>query len=238
MSRQHRHHRHHKRTHWLMAYICMPLIFAIIAGVIIIFGFKPVGKNFLVQLNRIFYSGDAYFVSEVKPVFKDAEDIDIEKIPHEGNKEVIEEPNIGDLYGQLVCERLGIDSPIYFGDNRQVLSYGIGTFPGSWIPGCGRTTLMSAHNDLDFAPLANVEVGDKFTLTTDYGTFEYVVSEFTIVKETEIEACHLEEEKEQVVLYTCYPFYRISGRRTERFFVYLEKVSGPEIELINYFMKD
>ena len=142
------------------------------------------------------------------------------------------------MYGQLVCERLGIDSPIYFGDNRQVLNYGIGTFPGSWIPGCGRTTLMSAHNDLDFAPLANVEVGDKFILTTDYGTFEYVVSEFTIVKETEIEACHLEEEKEQVVLYTCYPFYRISGRRTERFFVYLEKVSGPEIELINYFMKD
>ena len=97
---------------------------------------------------------------------------------------------------------------------------------------------MSAHNDLDFAPLADVEIGDKFVLTTDYGTFEYVVSEYTIVNETQKDACRLDSETEQVVLYTCYPFYRISGRREERFFVYLEKVSGPEIELINYFLKD
>lgn len=161
-----------------------------------------------------------------------------EKIPFSGKKQVIEEPNIGDQYGTLTCERLGINSAVLFGDNREVLKYGIGTYPASWIPGCGKTTLMSAHNDLDFAPLADVEIGDKFVLTTDYGTFEYVVSEYTIVNETQKDACRLDSETEQVVLYTCYPFYRISGRREERFFVYLEKVSGPEIELINYFLKD
>lgn len=231
-------HRKNKKAHWVMAYICMPLLLSAISGIIIVLGFKPVTKSFSQKVSRLVNSGNTYFVSDVSSVFKENEEDEIEKVPFEGKKQIIEEPNIGDQYGTLVCERLGINSAVLFGDNKDVLKYGIGTYPASWIPGCGKTTLMSAHNDLDFAPLEDVEIGDKFVLTTDYGTFEYVVSEFTIVNETETEACRLDSETEQVVLYTCYPFYRISGRREERFFVYLEKVSGPEIELINYFLKD
>ena len=231
-------HRKNKKAHWVMAYICMPLLLSIISGIIIIFGFSPLENSFSQKVLRLVHSGDSYFVSDVQSIFKEAESNEPEKIPFSGKKQVIEEPNIGDQYGTLTCERLGINSAVLFGDNREVLKYGIGTYPASWIPGCGKTTLMSAHNDLDFAPLADVEIGDKFVLTTDYGTFEYVVSEYTIVNETQKDACRLDSETEQVVLYTCYPFYRISGRREERFFVYLEKVSGTEIELINYFLKD
>lgn len=233
-------HRKNKKAHWLMAYICMPLIFALCAAVIMGYGLRPLANSALRQMNALFNSGDIYFSGDVEPVLSNNETaaVETEKEIYEEEKDVVEEPNIGDQYGQLVCERLGINSPVYFGDNKEVLNMGIGTYPVSWIPGCGRTTLMSAHNDIDFAPLTNVEIGDKFTLKTNYGTFEYVVSEFTVTDENDIEACRLEEEKEQVVLYTCYPFYRISGRRTERFFVYLEKISGPEIELINYFLKD
>lgn len=232
--------RKNKQAHWLMAYICMPLIFVIIVSATMFLGLKPMAVNAVQKLNYLFNSGANYFTGDIEPVLTKTEVVipETEKEVIQEKKEVIEEPNIGDQYGKLTCERLGINSPIYFGDNKEVLDYGIGTYPVSWIPGCGRTTLMSAHNNLDFAPLANVEIGDKFTLTTNYGNFEYIVSEFTIVDETNLEACRLEEKKEQIVLYTCYPFYKISGRRTERFFVYLEKVSGPEIELINYFLKD
>lgn len=187
-------------------------------------------------------SGGQYFLGNTDPVIVEAqdetEDVQTETEPEETQKQVVEEPNIGDQYGQLVCQRLNINSPVYFGDNSDVLLQGIGTYPVSWIPGCGHTTLLSGHNNMHLATLGDAQVGDEFTLTTDYGTYEYRVSDIKIVAETDIEACHLDSDTEQVVIYTCYPFYRISGRRTERFFVYLEKISGPEIELINYFLKD
>lgn len=187
-------------------------------------------------------SGGQYFLGNTDPVIVEAqnetEETQPETEPEQTEKQVVEEPNIGDQYGQLVCERLNINSPVYFGDNSDVLLQGIGTYPVSWIPGCGHTTLLSGHNNMHLATLGDVQVGDEFTLTTDYGTYEYRVSDIKIVAETDIEACHLDSDTEQVVIYTCYPFYRISGRRTERFFVYLEKISGPEIELINYFLKD
>ena len=194
--------------------------------------------------NELMNSGSVYFLGNTDPVIVETEDgeetaSESEETETEAEeKQVVEEPNIGDQYGQLVCERLEINSPVYFGDNSDVLMMGIGTYPASWIPGCGHTTLLSGHNNMDFANLGNVQVGDSFTFTTDYGVYEYQVSDIKIVDETEIEACRLDSDTEQVVIYTCYPFYRISGRRTERFFVYLEKLSGPEIELINYFLKD
>lgn len=222
----------------------MPLIISAICAVILYFGLKPVRTELLMAENEMMNSGSMYFLGNTQSVFSDTNkntDLMPEKTETqtEGEeKQVVEEPNIGDQYGQLVCERLGINSPVYFGDNPDVLMMGIGTYPVSWIPGCGHTTLLSGHNNMDFANLGNVQVGDAFTFTTNYGTYEYQVSDIKIVDETEIEACRLDSDTEQVVIYTCYPFYRISGRRTERFFVYLEKMSGPEIELINYFLKD
>lgn len=228
---------------WGVAYICMPLVMSAVCGVILFFGLQPVITALRQSASQLMNSGGEYFVGETMAVFGDGDTTDDSVVQgnedtSEEEKQVVEEPNIGDQYGQLVCERIGINSPVYFGDNPDVLLQGIGTYPVSWIPGCGHTTLMSGHNDMSLKTLGDVAVGDVFTLTTDYGTYEYRVSDFKIVDETDVEACRLDSDTEQVVIYTCYPFYRISGRRTERFFVYLEKISGPEIELINYFLKD
>lgn len=235
--------RHFKsKMPWWVAYICMPLILSAVCAVILYFGLSPIRIELIQAQNLMMNSGGQYFLGNTDPVIVEAqdetEDVQTETEPEETQKQVIEEPNIGDQYGQLVCERLNINSPVYFGDNSDVLLQGIGTYPVSWIPGCGHTTLLSGHNNMHLATLGDAQVGDEFTLITDYGTYEYRVSDIKIVAETDIEACHLDSDTEQVVIYTCYPFYRISGRRTERFFVYLEKISGPEIELINYFLKD
>lgn len=228
---------------WIMAYIGMPLFLAIICAIILYFGLSPVAESLKHSAGLLMSSGGEYFVGSPQEVLlsEGGQNTAPTTKPQDeatAPKAVIEEPNIGDQYGQLVCERLQINSPVYFGDNPSVLLQGIGTYPVSWIPGCGRTTLMSGHNDMSLATLGNVQVGDEFTLTTDYGTFEYRVSDFKILDENNTEACRLDSDTEQIVLYTCYPFYKISGRRTERFFVYLEKYSGPEIELIHYFLKD
>jgi sortase (surface protein transpeptidase) len=38
-----------------------------------------------------------------------------------------------------------------------------------------------------------------------------------------------DSESEELTLYTCYPFGAEDKLRNERFFVYAEKISGPEI---------
>lgn len=230
----------------VVAYVCMPLLLSAVCGIILYFGLAPVAEGLKRASNQMLNSGNEYFLGDTPTVLKEEQDggegqtliPETETQVQEIKKQVVEEPNIGDQYGQLVCERIGINSPIYFGDNPNVLLQGIGTYPVSWIPGCGHTTLMSGHNDMSLKTLGDVEVGDRFTLTTSYGTFEYQVSDFKIVDENDIQACRLDSDTEQVVIYTCYPFYKVSGRKTERFFVYLEKLSGPEIELTHYFLKD
>ena len=230
----------------VVAYIGMPLLLAAVCALLLCVGLSPAAKGLRRMSSLLMNSGNEYFLGNTSAVIN-SEQSDAEGSGQNGavlpeteteEKQVVEEPNVGDQYGTLTCERLNINSPVYFGDNPDVLLMGIGTYPVSWIPGCGHTTLMSGHNDMALANLGNVAVDDCFTLTTAYGTYEYRVSDIKIVDESEVEACRLDSDTEQIVLYTCYPFYRISGRRTERFFVYLEKLSGPEIELINYFLKD
>ena len=242
-----RHRRSSGQMPGVVAYICMPLLLAVICGGLLYAGLSPAAEGLRRMSGLLMNSGSEYFLGDTAPVIREAlagqEDAGADKPvsetePETAPKQRVEEPNVGDAYGTLTCERLNINSTVYFGDNSDVLLQGIGTYPVSWIPGCGHTTLMSGHNDMALATLGDVAVDDRFTLTTNYGTFEYRVSDIKIVDETETEACRLDSDTEQVVLYTCYPFYRISGRRTERFFVYLEKLSGPEIELFNYFLKD
>ena len=233
----------HHKNRWPVAYICMPLGFILIGILIAFAGLQPVGKQLEGDLIMLFHSGEGYYIGQVEKTLED-ETTTVVKEPttlEDPEEDILltrDEPNIGEQYGTIACDRIGLKAPIYFGDNDVVLDWGAGTFPGSWIPGCGGTTLIAGHNGTYFHVLKDVEVGDAFTIATEYGDYEYIVSDFTVVNETEIEACRLDSDEEQVVLYTCYPFYRISGRRTQRFFVYLEKVSGPRIELEHYFLKD
>ncbi|MDF2568387.1 MAG: hypothetical protein K0R90_1843, partial [Oscillospiraceae bacterium] len=41
-------------------------------------------------------------------------------------------------------------------------------------------------------------------------------------------AYDLSQKKEQLILYTCYPFNTL-GLTSKRFFVYADKISGPQI---------
>ena len=46
----------------------------------------------------------------------------------------VSEPDIGDQYGTIVCERIGLSAPLYFGDNDSVLDMGIGNTQAAGFP--------------------------------------------------------------------------------------------------------
>lgn len=125
-----------------------------------------------------------------------------------------------DIYGREV--------KVYFGDDGKVLQKGAGQSMGSMPPGFGRPILLGGHNNSYFKKLKNFIIGDVITVKTNYGVYYYQVTETKIANRDDYGATHLDLKREQLVLYTCYPFTTL--RLTKyRYFVYAEKIAGPTV---------
>lgn len=139
-------------------------------------------------------------------------------------------PKFSEQYGVLENKDLKIDTPVFFGDRPEELEEGAGTYLGSYLPGFGKTILIGAHDTTYFKGLENVAIDDEFTFTTTYGIYKYRVSKINILSDQFEDAFDLNADKEELVLYTCYPFGALNGKKTQRMFVHLEPVSGPIIK--------
>lgn len=137
-------------------------------------------------------------------------------------------PDYETVYGTLKIENIELESDLYFGDSDRALKKGAAQFPGSFMPGFGKPILIAGHNNMHFNALKNISLHDTVKITTNYGEFVYEVTDLAIKKATDQTAYDLEQDKEQLILYTCYPFDRL-GITADRFFVYADKVSGPRV---------
>lgn len=216
------------KTKRLMAYIYMPLIFTIIGYGFMYLLIAP-------YLDSIINIGSAVMVQKA-PAFHTQLDSIYEKPPVDVNEQpdTISEqsvvwPKYGEQYGELRCERIQLDTPVYFGDNNDILREGAGQYIGTFLPGYNRLILLAGHNTTCFKPLQNVEQGDVFTFTTNYGVYQYKVTETRIADHNDTTAYDLLMEEEMLVMYTCYPFETLAGTKTDRFFVYAEKIAGPVV---------
>ncbi len=132
-------------------------------------------------------------------------------------------------YGHLTCDRIKINSDVYFGDESYCLHYGVGQYMGSKLPGFDGPTLISGHNSTYFKNLEGVKVSDVFVFTTNYGVYTYKVNKTEIFNKDDFDTSILNEENTQLILYTCWPFYEVDYVRTDRLFVYCDLVSGPKV---------
>ncbi len=125
-----------------------------------------------------------------------------------------------DIYGRKV--------KVFFSDGNSALNKGAGQSMGSMPPGFGRPILLGGHNNSYFKNLKKYVVGDIITITTNYGVYYYRVYETKIASRDDRAAQHLDNQKEELILYTCYPFttLRLTKRR---YFVYAEKIAGPTV---------
>ena len=139
-------------------------------------------------------------------------------------------PSVGKQFGQLACEEIGLKAPLYYGDDQEILSIGAGMYIGSSLPGQGSITLVGGHDTTFFKPLSEVKVGDVLALTTIYGEFTYTVTKMNIADILDNTAYQPKTQKETMILYTCYPFGEVNSNRTKRYYVYAEKVTGPNLE--------
>lgn len=141
------------------------------------------------------------------------------------NTSEIQVPNIGLHYGNIYCERIGLEAPLYYGDKEEILLEGAGQHIASGLPGEGRTILIGGHDITYFAPLEQIEVDDIVEIETSYGKFQYQITSTIITHAQDDTAYDLTLQEEQLILYTCYPFGKVVGDR-ERFFVYGQKIQN------------
>ncbi len=144
----------------------------------------------------------------------------------------IQYPLNGTKYGMINIETNGsfFEIPLYFGDSSSILRRGAGHYMGSHFPGEGSTILVSAHNNTYFNCLQHLKFGDKITVKTNYGIYEYAISNTQIKDKNDASAYNLAASEENLVLYTCYPFNAL-GLTQKRYFVTAKLISGPKVLL-------
>lgn len=110
------------------------------------------------------------------------------------------------------------------GVDDRTLKVAVGHVPGTALPGEPGRVALAAHRDTFFRPLRNVKLGNRISLVTTNGKFEYKITKTEIVKP---DAMHVlsPTKTNTLTLITCYPFNYV-GKAPLRFIVHATKVSG------------
>lgn len=209
----------------LREFFLFPVLFFLLSYLILFLLFSPFLGAFSSASNLLFFS-------DGHPIGKPAENIFTsapETSPETVKLSSIQFPSYGARFGKLTISSASIEADLYFGDGSAQLKNGVGIYNGSFIPGYGKTILVAGHNHTFFHTLGNAKAGDEIRIETNYGTYLYRIDDAQVKKATDASAYDLASTKENLVLYTCYPFDEL-GLTPERYYVYAEYVSGPKID--------
>ena len=230
----------------LLAYIFMPVIFSVIGYIFLYIGLKPyweMARDAVVLLGaeapmeEQAVVRDAIFdpnaaVENPVPLYEDEE-----KPEPYIRIENIDFPLSGSHYAQLICDDIGLDVPVYWGDSADILRCGIGQYLGSFLPGFGRMIVLAGHNNSFFLPLNDIHKDNIVKINTNYCNYEYQVTEVKILDEKELQKYILDNllnEEEILVMYTCWPFEFSAGRKTDRLTVLAKRISGYDVKWRTY----
>ena len=120
-------------------------------------------------------------------------------------------PLRGSAYAELIIPRIDLDMIVVQGTDIESLKKGPGHYPDTaapWDPtgrvgiAGHRTTYLAPFHDLDA-----MEVGDPITLRTEYGTFEYDVTEVFVIPADGSGIVLSQTVEPSLVLTTCHPQY-------------------------------
>ena len=134
----------------------------------------------------------------------------------------------GKPIGLIEIPRLGLSSVVLEGDDTAALLLGVGHLSDTPLPWHDGNTVLAAHRDTFFRPLAHIRKGDVITFSTADAWLEYVVKELKVVEPTAVEVLE-PTSAATLTLITCFPFDYI-GPAPQRFIVRAERRSSSPLE--------
>jgi sortase A len=114
------------------------------------------------------------------------------------------------------------------GDDTAALLLGVGHLSDTPLPWHGGNTVLAAHRDTFFRPLAHIRKNDVIKFSTADAEFEYVVKELKVVEPTAVEVLE-PTTAATLTLITCFPFDYI-GAAPQRFIVRAERRSRSPLD--------
>ncbi len=82
--------------------------------------------------------------------------------------------------GDLSCDKAGLNTAVYYGNNRASFREGAGLSTDKKIPGEGGAVVVSANSTGAFRALYNVKNGDIITFVTSWGVYKYKVFDVSV----------------------------------------------------------
>ena len=204
----------------VLTYVKMSLLFMVLGAIILYVAGLPLASYVIAQGRMVILKG--------APGYPEGDSVELsEQFENQGTLDLseIQIPELDTQYAMITCENLELSAPLYYGDSDVSLQYGVGQYSQGGFPGEGKPIMISGHDATFFAPLEKVAIGDVIIITTDYGRYEYKVTATAIADQSDQSAYDLTQGKEQLILYTCYPFGKVTGNRSKRFFVYCDRIS-------------
>lgn len=128
--------------------------------------------------------------------------------------DLIDAPSLGEPLGLVEIPAIGVEQAIVEGVGRDELQKGPGHYPHSPLPGRSGNVSIAGHRTTYGAPFSDLdalETGDEITVTTDDGTFTYVVSEQRIVEPSDVSVIEPTDDA-RLTLTTCNPKYSARER--------------------------
>jgi len=138
------------------------------------------------------------------------------------------EAELGKPIGSIEIPRLRLSSVVLEGDDAAALLLGVGHLSDTPLPWHDGNTVLAAHRDTFFRPLAHIRKGDVIRFSTADAAFEYVVKELKVVEPTAVEVLE-PTSAATLTLITCFPFDYI-GPAPQRFIVRAERRSSSPLE--------
>jgi sortase A len=132
-------------------------------------------------------------------------------------------PKFGETVGLLSIPRLKSELPIVEGTDPNDLNKGVGHYTGSYFPGENGQIVLSGHRDTVFRRLGELEKGDKFEVQLANGSFTYEISHTKIVESDDTSIITLQNEEEELIVTTCYPF-NVIGDSPQRYIIYAKPI--------------
>lgn len=137
-----------------------------------------------------------------------------------------------EVFGVLSIPRLSLEMPIYLGASKQNMANGATVMGQTSLPIGGSNTncVLAGHRGWNgaayFLYINQLEPGDTVTVTNLWETLTYEVVETRIISPNDVDAIHIQPNRELLTLLTCHP--PASGGK-QRYLVFCERVYEMEV---------
>ncbi|MBQ1555848.1 MAG: sortase, partial [Clostridia bacterium] len=160
----------------LPAYFIVPVIFAVLGYGVLRVALTPVWELGMAAASMMLLEDAPNFYPELTTTY-DPDALKAAKTEEKWiNAADVTLPRHGEHYGKLMCERIGLSAPVYWGDENRILRSGAGQYEISSLPGFGEPIIICAHNTTFFRPLQKAEKDDVIVFDTNYDTYRYQVT--------------------------------------------------------------